>query len=76
MEYDVFYGHIYVWIDFFEEISADGTEIYSVRGQRYHGMLRDFLITQLLEHGCFEDIILELDGVPPLIDHLIKQFLR
>ncbi|GBL82308.1 hypothetical protein AVEN_252474-1 [Araneus ventricosus] len=39
-------------------------------------MLRDFVIPQLQQRGCFQDIIFMQDGAPPHIDRRVKQLLR
>ncbi|GBO39959.1 hypothetical protein AVEN_107801-1 [Araneus ventricosus] len=48
----------------------------SPHGQRYRDMLRDFLIPQLQQRGCLQDIIFMHDGAPPHIDRQVKQLLR
>ncbi|GBL99029.1 hypothetical protein AVEN_227536-1 [Araneus ventricosus] len=39
-------------------------------------MLRDFVIPQLQQRGCLQDIIFMQDGAPPHIDRHVKQLLR
>ncbi|GBN54214.1 hypothetical protein AVEN_55877-1 [Araneus ventricosus] len=70
------YGYLYHWTVFFEEITANGIQTCSVTGQRYRDMLNDFVIPQLQQRGCLQDIIFMLDGAPPHIDRHVKQLLR
>ncbi|GBO28552.1 hypothetical protein AVEN_210917-1 [Araneus ventricosus] len=44
--------------------------------QQYPDMLRDFVIPQLQQRGCLQDIIFMQDGSPPHIDSRVKQLLR
>ncbi|GBL95531.1 hypothetical protein AVEN_54132-1 [Araneus ventricosus] len=39
-------------------------------------MLRDFVIPQLQQRGCLQDIIFMQDGAPPHVDRRVKQLLR
>ncbi|GBN40572.1 hypothetical protein AVEN_223381-1 [Araneus ventricosus] len=39
-------------------------------------MLRDFVIPQLEQRGCLQDIIFMQDGAPPHIIRRVKQLLR
>ncbi|GBM60516.1 hypothetical protein AVEN_260002-1 [Araneus ventricosus] len=71
-----FYGYIYHRTAFFEEITANGIQTCSITGQRYLDMLRDFVIPQLQQRGCLQDIIFMLDGAPPHVDRRVKQLLR
>ncbi|GBL74718.1 hypothetical protein AVEN_243593-1 [Araneus ventricosus] len=61
---------------FFEEITANGIQTCSVTGQRYRDMLRDFVISQLQQCGCLQDIIFMQDCAPPHIDRRVKQLPR
>ncbi|GBL77387.1 hypothetical protein AVEN_41801-1 [Araneus ventricosus] len=58
------------------EITASGIQTCSVTGQRYRDVLRDFVIPQLQQCGCLQDIIFMQDGPPPHIDRRVKQLLR
>ncbi|GBN09994.1 hypothetical protein AVEN_250132-1 [Araneus ventricosus] len=61
---------------FFEEITVNGIQTCSVIGQRCRDMLRDFVIPQLQQSRCLQDIIFKQDGVPPHINRRVKQLLR
>ncbi|GBM10703.1 hypothetical protein AVEN_99-1 [Araneus ventricosus] len=71
-----FYCYLYHWTVFFEEITTNGIQTCSVRGQRYHDMLRNFVIPQLQKRRCLQDIIFKQDVAPPHIDRRVKQLLR
>ncbi|GBO04915.1 hypothetical protein AVEN_80951-1 [Araneus ventricosus] len=60
----------------FEEITANGIQTCSVTGQRYRDMLKDFVIPQLQQRECLQDIIFMQDGATPHIDRRVKQLLR
>ncbi|GBL84603.1 hypothetical protein AVEN_191069-1 [Araneus ventricosus] len=58
------------------EITANGIQTCPVIGQGYRAMLRDFVIPQLQQRGCLQDIIFMHDGAPPHSDRRVKQLLR
>ncbi|GBM45234.1 hypothetical protein AVEN_63841-1 [Araneus ventricosus] len=69
------YGYLYHWTVFFEEITANGIQTCSITGQRYRDMPRNFVIPQLQQRGCLQDIFFMQDGAPPHIDRRVKQLL-
>ncbi|GBM21932.1 hypothetical protein AVEN_187935-1 [Araneus ventricosus] len=52
---------------FFEEITASGIQICFVTGQRYRDMLRDFVIPQFEQRGCFQGIIFMQDDLTLIV---------
>ncbi|GBM72724.1 hypothetical protein AVEN_189647-1 [Araneus ventricosus] len=58
------------------EITANGIQTCSVTGKWYRDVLRDFVIPQLQQRGCLQDIIFMQDGAPPHIDRRVKHLLR
>ncbi|GBL72541.1 hypothetical protein AVEN_127817-1 [Araneus ventricosus] len=69
-------GYLYHWTVFFKEITGNGIQTCAVTGQRYHDMLRDFVIPQLQQRGCLQDIIFLQNGAPHHVDRRVKQLLR
>ncbi|GBM82438.1 hypothetical protein AVEN_229479-1 [Araneus ventricosus] len=67
---------LYRIVFFLKEITANGIQSCSIIGQRYRDMLRDFLVSQLQQRACLQDIIFMQDGAPPRIDRRVKQLLR
>ncbi|GBM15359.1 hypothetical protein AVEN_199623-1 [Araneus ventricosus] len=61
---------------FFDETTANGIQTCSIKGQRYRDMLRDFVIPQLQQRGCLQDIIFMQDGAHPHIDRPVKSIAR
>ncbi|GBN24129.1 hypothetical protein AVEN_153142-1 [Araneus ventricosus] len=71
-----FYGYLYHWTVFLEQIIANGIQTCSVTGQQCHDMLRNFIIPHLQQRGCLQDIIFRQDDAPLHIDRHVKQLLR
>lgn len=71
-----FYGYFYHWtILFFEEITVNGIQICSVTGQGCRDILMDFVIPELGQYHCLQDIIFMQDSAPLPTDRNIKQLL-
>ncbi|GBO33572.1 hypothetical protein AVEN_218360-1 [Araneus ventricosus] len=71
-----FYGYLYHWTVFFEEITANVIHTCSVTEQRYRDMLRDFVIPRLQQRRCLQDFIFIQDGALPHINRRVKHLLR
>ncbi|GBN72744.1 hypothetical protein AVEN_134293-1 [Araneus ventricosus] len=62
--------------DYCGAITENGVQTCSASGQRYRYMIRDFVIPQLQQRTCLQDIIFMQDGVPPHKDRRVDQLLR
>lgn len=60
---------------FFEELTSTGPITCSVNGRRYLNMLSNFLIPELQQRGCLQNIVFMQDGAPPHITRAVRTFL-
>ena len=59
---------------YYFETNENGIQIWSVASKRYHDMLKDFVIEQLEQRGCYEEIHLLQSGEPNINCQLLRQY--